>query len=173
MILSVLKPCRVIMSRSLIKVVTFIIELYRENPLSCLYHKPITLPINTIPRVQNVKKLNSMLVVADKINLLPYPKFVTGFSHDKTAKSEEYVDIPFEVENFAVPATNLTVAKLVKSTSFAKSQFGSKSRPHSIVIVVVFPRWFFRTSPTTKIGHCGKSDFHMKPYLRICLNSIG
>ena len=32
---------------------------------------------------------------------------------------------------------------------------------------------YIRTPPTTKIGHRGKSDFHMKPYLRICLNSIG
>ena len=41
-------------------------------------------------------------------------------------------------------------------------------------IVMKELRWrSSRTPPTTKIGHRGKSDFHMKPYLRICLNSIG
>jgi FPC/CPF motif-containing protein YcgG len=30
-----------------------------------------------------------------------------------------------------------------------------------------------RTSPTTKICYRWKFHFHMKPYLRICLNLIG
>ena len=43
---------------------------------------------------------------------------------------------------------------------------------HIVYFLLTWYCWV-RILSTTKIGHHGKSDFYMKPYLRICLNSIG